>query len=382
VVVEVAWVGVDVGKAHHWVVAADPQGRVVLSRRVANDQQEIARVVAEVGRLAGRLVWTVDLTTAEAALLLAVLFSGGQTVRYLSGRAVNQAAASYRGEGKTDARDAHVIADQARMRHDLPVLRPGEDLVAELRLLVAQRADLVGDRTRTLNRLRQHLTAVCPALERAAEPASQGGWLVLLARYQRPGAIRRAGVRRLSALLAAQGVRTGTAQQLAEAAVAAARTQSLRLAGEEVAAELVAALARQATDLGVRIATLDRQIASRFGRHRLAKVICSSPGSGSASAPSCWSRSATWTRSTPPTGWPPMPGWPRSPTTRASAPAGGVDRCATTGPCGAPCTWRPWSRSAAILPPGPTTSANAPKASARSRRPSAWPAAAPTCCGP
>jgi Transposase len=39
---EVAWVGVDVGKAHHWVVVEDSQGRVVLSRRVANDQQEIA----------------------------------------------------------------------------------------------------------------------------------------------------------------------------------------------------------------------------------------------------------------------------------------------------------------------------------------------------
>ena len=66
-VLEVAWVGVDVGKAHHWVVAEDPQGRVV-SRKVANDQQQIARVAAEVGKLAGRLVWTVDLTTAEAAL--------------------------------------------------------------------------------------------------------------------------------------------------------------------------------------------------------------------------------------------------------------------------------------------------------------------------
>jgi hypothetical protein len=168
---------VDVGKAHHWVVAADPQGRVVLSRKVANDQQEIARVVAEVGKLAGRLVWTVDLTTAEAALLLAVLFSGGQRVRYLSGRAVNQAAASYRGEGKTDARDAHVIADQARMRRDLPVLRPGDGLVAELRLLVAQRADLVGDRTRTLNRLRQHLTGSARRWNGPlSRPARAAGW--------------------------------------------------------------------------------------------------------------------------------------------------------------------------------------------------------------
>jgi transposase len=280
VVLEVAWVGVDVGKAHHWVVAVDPQGRVVLSRKVANDQAELARVVAEAGKLAHRLAWTVDLTTAEAALLLAVLFSGGQQVRYLSGRAVNQAAASYRGEGKTDARDAAVIADQARMRRDLPVLRPDQDLLAELRLLTAQRADLVGDRTRAVNRLRQHLTAVCPALERAAEPASQRGWLVLLARYQTPAAIRRAGTRRLGALLAAQGVRPATAQQVAGAAVAAAKTQSLRLPGEEVAAELVAALAGQVADLGARIATLDRQVAKRFGRHRLAKVITSMPGFG------------------------------------------------------------------------------------------------------
>src|SRR4029453_5820990 len=139
---------------------------------------------------------------------------------------------------------------QARMRHDLPVLGPGDDLVAELRLLVAQRADLARDRPRPLNRRRQPLTAVCPALERVAEPASQGGWLVLLARYQRPAAIRRAGVGRLSGLLVAQGVRAGTAQQLAEAAVAAARTQSLRPGGGGGAAELVATLAQQATDLG------------------------------------------------------------------------------------------------------------------------------------
>jgi transposase len=279
-VLEVAWVGVDVGKAHHWVVAADPEGRVVLSRKVANDQQEITRVVADAGALARRLVWAVDLTTAEAALLLAVLFSGGHQVHYLSGRAVSHAAAGYRGEGKTDARDARVIADQARMRRDLPQLRPGDGLVAELRLLTARRADLVGDRTRALNRLRQQLTAVCPALERVAQLARQHGWLVLLARYQRPAAIRRAGVGRLIAMLGAQGVRAGTAQAIAEAAVAAARTQTLRLPGEQVAAELVAELALQVTDLEVRIATLDRQIAQRFGRHRLAKVICSMPGFG------------------------------------------------------------------------------------------------------
>jgi transposase len=279
-VLEQAWVGADIGKEHHWVVACDATGRIVLSRKVANDQQQIERVLADARALAGRLVWTVDLTTVEATLLLAVLWGSGQRVQYLSGRAVNHAAVGYRGEAKTDARDARVIADQARMRHDLPVLRPGEDLVVELRMLVARRADLVCDRTRTLNRLRQHLTAVCPALERAANLSSQRGWVVLLARYQRPMAIRRAGAARLARVLGAAGLRADTANGIAEAAVAAARTQTVRLAGEEVAAELVAALAEEVLGLDVRIATVDAAIQARFRRHRLAEVICSMPGFG------------------------------------------------------------------------------------------------------
>lgn len=275
-----AWVGVDVGKQHHWVVAVDDHGRVLLSRKVTGDQAAIEQVVGDLQARAARLGWTVDLTTVEAALLLAVLWSSGQQVRYLSGRAVNQAAAGYRGEGKTDARDATVIADQSRMRHDLPELRPGEELLVELRMLVGRRADLVADRTRTINRLRQQLTAICPALERVADLANQRGWVVLLARYQRPAAIRRAGTARLVGLLVAQGIGPAAAQAIAEAAVAAARTQTVRLPGEHVAADLVAALARDVLDLQAQITTADAAIQERFCRHRLAKVIASMPGFG------------------------------------------------------------------------------------------------------
>lgn len=258
--------------------AVDADGRVVLSRKVANDERDIVGVLAEVGGVADQVDWAVDLTTVEAALLLAVLWGNEQRVRYLSGRAVNQAAVSYRGEGKTDARDARVIADQSRMRRDLPELRPGEDLVVELRMLSGRRADLVADRTRAINRLRQQLTAVCPALERAADLARQRGWAVLLTRYQRPKAIRRAGVARLTALLSGQGVRN--ADVIAEAAVAAAKTQTVRLAGEEVAADLVAALAREVMDLDAGIKAADSAIEERFRRHRLADVIVSMPGFG------------------------------------------------------------------------------------------------------
>ncbi len=48
--------------------------------------------------------------------------------------------------GKTDAKDAVVIADQARMRRDLAVIRPGDEHAVELRILTDRRSDLTADR--------------------------------------------------------------------------------------------------------------------------------------------------------------------------------------------------------------------------------------------
>ncbi|MFJ5620998.1 transposase [Micromonospora sp. NPDC093243] len=51
--------------------------------------------------------------------------------------AVNRIAGAYRGEGKTDAKDAAVIADQARMRRDLRELHLDDTLLAEPRMPTA-----------------------------------------------------------------------------------------------------------------------------------------------------------------------------------------------------------------------------------------------------
>lgn len=275
-----AWAGVDVGKEHHWVAVVDDKGAVVLSRKLVNDEQAIRNVVAEVDQLGEEVSWTVDLTTVYAALLLTVLADAAKPVRYLTGRAVWQASAVYRGgESKTDAKDARVIADQSRMRGtDLPVLAPDDDLVTELRMLTTHRADLVADRTRTINRLRQQLVGVCPALERAAALTSDRGWVVLLAHYQHPKAIRNSGVSRLTKILTNAGVRN--AASIADAAVTAAKAQTVRLRGEDVAASLVAELARGVIALDDRIKATDADIEGRFRRHRLADVITSMPGFG------------------------------------------------------------------------------------------------------
>ncbi|MGU3501431.1 IS110 family transposase [Mycobacterium sp. C31M] len=274
------WAGVDVGKEHHWVCVVDDKGTAVLSRKLVNDEQQIRELIAAVNALGHEVSWTVDLTTVYAGLLLTVLADAGKTVRYLAGRAVWQASATYRGgEAKTDAKDARVIADQSRMRGaDLPMLHPHDDLISKLRMLTAHRADLVADRTRTINRLRQQLIAVCPALERAALLTQDRGWVVLLSRYQRPKAIRQSGVSRLTRTLDDAGVRN--AAVIAAAAVAAAKSQTVRLPGEDVAAGLVSDLAREVVTLDDRITSTDADIEDRFRRHPLAEVITSLPGIG------------------------------------------------------------------------------------------------------
>lgn len=60
---------------------------------------------------------------------------------YITGLAVHRGVTAYRGQGKTDEKDAFVMADQARMRQDLDLLRPGDEIAVGLRTLTARRCD-------------------------------------------------------------------------------------------------------------------------------------------------------------------------------------------------------------------------------------------------
>jgi transposase len=272
-----AWAGVDIGKGHHHVVALDADGEGLFSQRVANDERALAEVIGKVCALADVVTWAIDLHGSESALLVALLLDRGQTVMYVPGLTVNRAASSYRGAGKTDARDAHVIADQARMRRDLTVLRGDDELIAELRMLVARRQDLVSDRTRAVNRLHARLLAISPALERALDLTNRGP-LVLVTGFQSPAALREAGVAGVEAWLRARKVRGAAA--LAAAAVRAAGTQAMTLPGEQVAARLAAQLAEGVIALDAQVKEVDELIGDRFRRHPSAGVIASLPGIG------------------------------------------------------------------------------------------------------
>ncbi|MGF0173763.1 IS110 family transposase [Streptomyces sp. Marseille-Q5077] len=267
----------DIGKEHHHCVVINTNGERLLSRRVHNDETELLELIGDVLAISGDVLWAVDLNHGGAALLIGLLVAHGQPVAYLTGLAVHRASATYRGEGKTDAKDAFVIADQARVRRDLGLLRPGDEIAVDLRTLTTRRLDVVFDRTRQINRLRAQLLEIFPALERILELTKKGP-VMLLTGYQTPSAIRGAGAKRIETWLRNRKVRGAAA--LAAKAVEAAQAQDTALPGEELAAAMVARLARTVLAFDEEITELDALIEAKFREHPHAEVILSLPGMG------------------------------------------------------------------------------------------------------
>jgi len=275
---EQLFVGVDIGKTHHWVCAVDQHGTALLSAKVANDETEIQQVIGAIADLAAPTQWAVDIIGAPSALLLALLVESSQPVVYASGRVVAAMSAAYSGEGKTDAKDAFVIAETARVRNDLNIIDNQTDLVRSLAVLIGHRADLVADRVRMINRLRDLMTSVFPGLEREFDYASHKGALVLLTGYATPQQLRRIGETRLTNWLRKRNVYNS--RTVAARAITAARGQHVELVGQQTAARIITELAQSILDIDARIKTLDREIAGAFDQHDDAEIIQSMPGFG------------------------------------------------------------------------------------------------------
>jgi transposase len=272
-----AWAGVDAGKEFHWAHVLDASGRELLSRKVENDEADLSTLIDEALSLAEDVIWAVDQPGGSAALLLALLWEQNQRVLYISGLTVERSRNAYRGESKTDARDAHVIADQARMRPDLGELEAGEQQIGELQLLLARRRDLITDQSRTITRLRGMLLSLFPALERALDLNSKGP-LTLLTHYQSPAQLRRAGHKRVAAYLKNRGVKGSN--KVADKALAAAKAQSVTLPAQEVASRIVAELANDVLGFKERIESIDEEIGQRFFARPEARILTSLPGMG------------------------------------------------------------------------------------------------------
>lgn len=275
------WIGFDVGKQSHWVSVLDDEGGVLLSRKVEATEADLEAVLSEIAAFGepGDRVVGIDIVGGPATMLEATLLERGERLLYLPGSAVNEARKAYRGgEQKSDPTDAKVIADQLRFRwRSLQEIRPTDDGMAELRVLLARRRDLVQDKTRQTTRLGATLLEIFPGLEAVLDLTKKGP-LVALTRVARPAQARRLGEGRLARWLKARRVRK--ADELAHRIVDAAKVQRRELPAAEVKAELVAELAAEVLRLKERITALDGRLEELMAADPKAKIVRSLPGMG------------------------------------------------------------------------------------------------------
>jgi transposase len=185
--------GLDVGKTVHHACALDPAGGRLHDKPLPNDEAALTEVFTRLSAH-GNVLVIVDQPASIGALAVAVARSLGIEVAYLPGLAMRRIADLHPGQGKTDARDAYVIADAARtMPHTLRRVGTDDETLAELTVLAGYDDDLAAQSTRLTNRLRDALLHVHPALERLLGPRmDRGGVLDLLAAAPTPRRAARA----------------------------------------------------------------------------------------------------------------------------------------------------------------------------------------------
>ena len=278
------FVGDDWAEDHHDVELMDSAGRKLAKARLPEGVAGIARLHAMIGA---------QLSDAEAAEVavgietdrgpwVAALVAAGYTVY-----AVNPLqAARYRERhsvsgAKSDAADAHILADMVRT--DAHQLRPvaGDSPGAEAVKVVARaHKTLIWERTRHTQRLRHSLREYFPAALEAFEDLDAADTLELLGKAPDPTSAAKLTLGQIRAALKRARRRDIDAK--------ATRIQSV-LRGEQLgrAAVITAAYAVTTRSAVAVLATLDeqvkllqKQVEESFGRHPDAEIILSQPGIG------------------------------------------------------------------------------------------------------
>jgi transposase len=275
-----AFLGLDVGKGEHHATAVTPAGKKAFDKRMPNSEPKLREVFGKLQAKHGTVLVVVDQPASIGALPLAVARDMGCPVAYLPGLAMRRIADLYPGEAKTDARDAFVIADAARvMPHTLRSVDLEDETIAELEMIVGFDDDLAGEATRISNRLRGLLTQIHPSLERVLGPRMQyPAVLKLLNQFGSPAQIRKAGRRRLVTLIRPKAPRM--AERLVEDIFTALDEQTVVVPGTDAAALIVPSLAGSLQAVLDQRKLLAARIEELLEGHPLSKVLTSMPGIG------------------------------------------------------------------------------------------------------
>ncbi|MEU6263649.1 IS110 family transposase [Saccharopolyspora shandongensis] len=279
------FVGDDWAEDHHDVEVMDDSGRRLAKARLPEGVIGMARLHTMIGELVGDEADDIEVLVGietDRGPWVAALVAAGYTVL-----AVNPLqAARFRDRlgvsgAKSDAADAHVLADMVRTHaHELlPVA--GDSARAEAVKVVARtHKTLIWERTRHTQRLRHALRDYFPAALVAFDDLDAGDALELLAKAPTPALATRLTITQISAALKRARRRNITDK----AAAIQAALRSDQLGQPEVVtdayAATVQALIAVLTTLNTQVKAMQRQVEAHFGRHPAAEIIASQPGLG------------------------------------------------------------------------------------------------------
>lgn len=156
--------GADVHKRTHTFVAVDEVGAQLGQVTVSADERGHDKVLRWARARFDQRRWAVEDCRHLSVRLERDLLAGGERVVRVPPKLMARTRLSARTRGKSDPIDALAVARAALREPDLPAAGHDEASRA-LKLLVDRREDLVGERTRMINRLRWHLHELDPHVD-------------------------------------------------------------------------------------------------------------------------------------------------------------------------------------------------------------------------
>jgi transposase len=279
------FVGIDWAAASHAVCVLDAAGRRVATFTIDHTADGFTSLIRRLTRLGEVEQIAVGIERPDGRLV-DVLLEAGLVVVPVSPNAIKTWREAEAGSGaKSDAGDAHVIADYLRCRAGrLDPVMPYSAQTKALRTVVRTRDDLVDMRVAATNQLAALLDAHWPGAKAIFADIESPIALEFLTRFPTARHAQHLGVKRLAAFCAKHGY---SGRRSAEHLLARLRTAPAGTVDETICEALrdaVTALVTVLKALGGAVKDLGRSVAATLGEHPDSEIFTSLPRSGQINA--------------------------------------------------------------------------------------------------
>lgn len=278
------FVGDDWAEDHHDIEVQDEAGRRLAKARLAEGLAGVAQLHTLIAQHLGEDQAdqvAIGIETDRGPWVIALIAAGYrvfainplQVARYRERRSVSGA--------KSDAGDAHTLADMARTdSHQLRQVAGDSDQAEAVKVVARAHKTLIWERTRHSQRLRNALREFFPAALLAFDDLTAGDALELLAKAPDPDSAARLTITQITAAL--KRARRHHVSAKAQLIQAALRSEQLRQPSAVAAAYAATVRAQVAliTELNAQVKTMGAQVEAHFGQHPDAEIYLSQPGMG------------------------------------------------------------------------------------------------------